>query len=283
LNKEVKKLVRTIEYIPGVEIRNGGKSHLHVYKEGKFVTTIASTPSDRRWRENTMASLRQAGITPATKPGGPAKLPEDILPVTKLRERVNAMPVRARFARFIHEEMPKLQPQLRTYKTFDSASASLDTFAHGKSGLSSWTHLLLDQAIREWDKLQHKQENGKQSEAAIVTPAIEEAAAGWEDRKLVESPITDEEIDEAIAIDKKREGEATDEPKEGVEVPPDGTEVELPELAGLSLTELGRDHEELTGRASKLAESVRSLQAQLDELLARREAISAEILNRISA
>jgi hypothetical protein len=270
MNKEVKQLVRSIEHIEGIELRNGG-SHFLLYKEGKFVTVIPGTPSDRRWRENTMATLRKAGITPAVHPKGPSKRPKDMLGVTDLRKRVTELPNRAAFARFLVDDMMKLQPELRTYKSFESAQASLHEFVHNANGgLSGWTHMLLDQAMREWEARHLVKEESKEEAQPV---------------------ITDEEIDEAIAMSVAKVSEGTGVEMTPIEVPADGTEHELPVeeepptvpgLSAMPMTELARDHEELTGRIAKLAESVKTLTAQLDELVEKRQSVSNEILSRLS-
>src|SRR5690349_18649652 len=72
MDKEVRKLVQSIQHIPGVEIEGTGNSHLIVKYNDRFVTTLPSTPSDSRWRDNTVATLRRHGITPGTKPRGKA-------------------------------------------------------------------------------------------------------------------------------------------------------------------------------------------------------------------
>lgn len=285
MNKDVKQLVRSIEHIEGVELRNTQNGHLAVYKNDKFITTIAMTPSDHHWRENTMAPLRRAGITPSVHPKGPSRQMQNLLAVKEIKRRVKALPNRAEFARFLVLDMPKLQPELRTYKNVDSAASSLHemTKATSSAGLRGWTHLLLDQAVREW-------------EARLLAETASELSQNGQDANateaelVVESPITDEEIDEAIASDMARIAEGDGIEKTGIEAPADGTEVELPaeepepvsKLATMSMVDLARDHEELTGRIDKLAEYVRSRKAQLEEMVTRREALSTEILSRLS-
>jgi hypothetical protein len=251
VNKDVKQLVRSIEHIEGVEVRNTGSGHLAIYRQGQFLVTLASTPGDRRWRENAMATLRQAGITPANGPLGPPKRPVDIMTVAQLRQRVKELSNRSAFARFLIEDMPRLQPALRTYKTHDSASASLNDLVHKTNGgLSSWTHLLLDTAMREWD----------------ARPVIVESGNGV--------TITEaKEISEAElgAVAEKEEKEQT----EPVTEPP------VNRLATVGMVELARDHDDLTGRINEMAERLKTLTAQLDELVSRRQAVSDEILTRL--
>lgn len=253
MNKDVKQLVRNIEHIDGVELRNTGSGHLAVYLNEKYVVTIASTPGDRRWRENTMALLRQAGITPANQPAGPPKRPVDIMSVSELRKRVAALPNKAAFARFLFEDMPKLQPGLRTYKTFDSASASLhDLVKRTNGGLSSWTHLLIDTGFREWDNRPADTTNGN-------------------------GGISETELDTMFKEAKEETArlEAEAEPVEPEPVPV------INPLAGKGMAELAGQHEDLTTRIDEMADRVKSLTEQLDDLVARRQTISDEILTRL--
>lgn len=257
MNKDVKQLVRSIEHIEGVEVRYTGSGHQAVYLNDKFVVTISSTPSDRRWRENTTALLRQAGITPANQPAGPAKPPVEIASVAELRKRIAAMPNKAVFARFLTEEMPKLQPGLRTYKTFDSASASIHDFVkRTNGGLSAWSHLLIDTAMREWDALVPTNGSEPIGEAELdkmITEAKEEDSFANAEKALTEKEM----------FEKAKQVQAQ------------------AKLASAGMVELARDHDDLTSRIDEMADRVHTLQEQLDEMLARRQAISDEILTRL--
>lgn len=160
MNSEVRKFVRTFDHIDGVEVRAGGK-HLSVYLNGNFVTSISRTPSDPRWRDNAAADLRRAGITPATRPMKPPQEIKELMPVDEIRARIAALENLNEFARFVTDDIPTIFPKLRTFKNFHSAAATLSGFRTRKTqGLSEWSHLLLDQAIRTWDSMQGRG-NGK--------------------------------------------------------------------------------------------------------------------------
>jgi len=268
MNKDVKQLVRSIDHIEGLEVRTSGAGHLAVYRNDKYVLTLPATPSDPRWRANALASLRQAGITPATQPAGPARRPVDLLTVGQLRQRIKALPSRAAFARFLTEEMPKLQPGLRTYKTSASAESSFsELLRKTNAGLAEWTHLLLDTGLREWDARQEA-----------------EAQSNGQDVVSEKEVPSEAELDKMIAEAKQEEEQQKEEP---AEVP---LEVSMEEarrtqlqgkLAEATMVELGRDHDDLTARINEMADRVRTLTGQLDELLDRRQAISDEILTRL--
>ena len=61
MHKEVKELLRGIEHIEGVELRDSGKGHIVVSQNGKFVASISRTPSDTRWRAFSPTSASPAG------------------------------------------------------------------------------------------------------------------------------------------------------------------------------------------------------------------------------
>jgi uncharacterized protein YdcH (DUF465 family) len=258
VNKDVKQLIRSIEHIEGVELRQTNSGHLAVYFRNKFITIIGTTPSDHRWRENTMTALRRAGITPANRPQGPTKEMQELLSIDTLKERVKALPNRAAFARFLVDEMPKLQPELRTYKNIASAESSLHEMKKESYGLRGWTHLLLDAAMREWDvrMLAVSAKNG----GAKADEVLDEVVAAAE-------VVAEVELGPAVV-------ELSEEPEPVEQV--------QPELAGVAFADLARQHEELSERIDKMAEHVRTRQAQLAELVASRDAVSEEILARLS-
>jgi hypothetical protein len=57
---EVKSIIKALRK-QGFEVTAGTK-HWIVTKDGVRVTTIASTPSDHRWRANTIAAARRHGF-----------------------------------------------------------------------------------------------------------------------------------------------------------------------------------------------------------------------------
>ncbi len=62
MNEDVRRLVRDLRKIPGVTVQRAGSGHWTVRKEGRLVTSIASTPSDRRAWANMQADLQRGGI-----------------------------------------------------------------------------------------------------------------------------------------------------------------------------------------------------------------------------
>jgi len=260
VDKEVRKLLDEIQQVPGIRIKQGSK-HVRVFLNDLPVTTLPQSPSDYRWRANAVAELRRAGIL--TRPQKESKVSDvDLIPVPELRELVRGLPNRAEFARFIVYDLGATHPDLRTYMNYDSAAASLNQLVHGGDrGLRHWAHLLLDRAIRQWQEEQAATNGG--------------------------SPIiTDTELDEAISIDRAIDQavvDVVDEVMVEIASPPMGAE-ELPtEIGELSMVELARDHEELTGRINKLSESIRSLTDQYEALAARREQVGTAILSRLAS
>lgn len=62
MNKEVTKLIRQIEKIPGWRIEEGTKGYMaYPPDKTKAPVSIHKTPSDSRWKKNTIAALRRAG------------------------------------------------------------------------------------------------------------------------------------------------------------------------------------------------------------------------------
>ncbi len=156
MDKEVRKLVQSIQHIPGVDISgNGGSNHLIVKYNDKFVTTLPSTPSDSRWRDNTVATLRRHGITPGTKPRGKEPKVRELMPLEEIRLRLNKIRetpgATAAFARYLVEEVAP-NANLHNYASARSAEASLKQIRNGGSP-APWTHALIDQGLRWKDKL----------------------------------------------------------------------------------------------------------------------------------
>lgn len=169
MDKEVRKLVQSIQDIPGVEISgNGGKNHLIFKYRDKFVTTLPSTPSDSRWRDNTVATLRRHCITPGTKPRGNGPQVRELMPLEEVRRRLVAMLAErgatSGFARYLVEEVAP-NANLRSYASVESASASLKQIREGGEA-ADWTHALIDQGLRWQDKLRSAAGNGGESLAA---------------------------------------------------------------------------------------------------------------------
>lgn len=62
VNKEVAELIRQIRSWPGWRIEERRKGYLVFPPDPEArAISIHKTPSDRRWRKNTVASLRRAG------------------------------------------------------------------------------------------------------------------------------------------------------------------------------------------------------------------------------
>ncbi|NDK90787.1 hypothetical protein GYA93_14520 [Gordonia desulfuricans] len=63
MDKDTKRLLKDLQQ-QGFEIRTTAKSHIMVYRDGRRVTTLSGTPSDRRASLNAMAALKRAGYVP---------------------------------------------------------------------------------------------------------------------------------------------------------------------------------------------------------------------------
>jgi predicted RNA binding protein YcfA (HicA-like mRNA interferase family) len=62
MNKDVKAFVKRLERA-GLTVERSGGGHYRVRNaEGKTVASLPFSPSTNRWRENTIAQLRQRGI-----------------------------------------------------------------------------------------------------------------------------------------------------------------------------------------------------------------------------
>ena len=58
-SKEVKEYMKHLE-AQGFECVPTKRNHIKVYLDGKVVTILPSTPSDRRWRKNAERDIRTA-------------------------------------------------------------------------------------------------------------------------------------------------------------------------------------------------------------------------------
>lgn len=62
MNKDVKAFVRRLEHA-GLSVERSGGGHYRVRSaDGATVAFLPFSPSTNRWRENTVAQLRQRGI-----------------------------------------------------------------------------------------------------------------------------------------------------------------------------------------------------------------------------
>ena len=67
MNKEVKVIIRALE-AQGFEVWIPKNQHPTVYRDGRRISTLPSTPSDRRSLLNSLAPLKRAGfILPGQK------------------------------------------------------------------------------------------------------------------------------------------------------------------------------------------------------------------------
>lgn len=62
MNKDVKAFVRRLERSGLVVERSGGGHYRVSAPDGKTIAFVPFSPSTNRWRENTIAQLRQRGI-----------------------------------------------------------------------------------------------------------------------------------------------------------------------------------------------------------------------------
>jgi len=154
MNKDVRILVSSLVDMAGVTVEPGGSGHLKVYRNGQFVTSMSSTPSDPRWRDNVLADLRRSGITPGVntkprKPYRPIPVPDLAAHFTGLRKRRQV----AAFARFA-QQLGEVRG-LRIYSTADSAEGAIHAIGQGKTkNPAPWTVRLLSIAWREWARSQ---------------------------------------------------------------------------------------------------------------------------------
>ncbi|THA33738.1 hypothetical protein [Streptomyces sp. A1547] len=61
VHKDILKLIKELKR-QGFEVNTTSENHPRVSLNGKFVTTLASTPSDRRGWKNAIAVLRRHGF-----------------------------------------------------------------------------------------------------------------------------------------------------------------------------------------------------------------------------
>lgn len=61
MNKEVAELLRQIRSWPGWRVKETKKGWLVLPPDSEAVIVLHKTPSDGRWRANTIAQLRRAG------------------------------------------------------------------------------------------------------------------------------------------------------------------------------------------------------------------------------
>lgn len=61
MDKDLRKILKEAER-QGFEIRTTSDGHPMVYRNGKFITKSAMTPSDQRGQKNLIAALRRAGF-----------------------------------------------------------------------------------------------------------------------------------------------------------------------------------------------------------------------------
>jgi hypothetical protein len=179
-----------------------GSGHYAVYKDDRFVTRFASTPSDHRWRENTMADLRRVGITPSNRPQKPAAEPKSLMSLDEITGRIKSYGIpRAQFARFITDDLATLQPRLRNFGSLASAEQTLYRLAKNPgSNVEAWVHEILDAAVRAYDSM--KVRKGIAEGLAAEAGHAKIAAEVMEETK---GPITPQSLD---ADKEKREREA---------------------------------------------------------------------------
>lgn len=61
MNKEVSEFIHLLRKIPGVSVKTRGR-HPKIYLDGALVSTLPTSPSDHRWKLNSISELRQKGI-----------------------------------------------------------------------------------------------------------------------------------------------------------------------------------------------------------------------------
>lgn len=61
MDKDLRKILKEAEQ-QGFEIRHTSDGHPMVYRNGQFVSKVATTPSDRRGQQNLIAALRRYGF-----------------------------------------------------------------------------------------------------------------------------------------------------------------------------------------------------------------------------
>lgn len=183
MNKEVRSLITSLQNIEGVEVaQSAGGGHFLVMKEGSFVATLPASPSDRRWRQNTLAQLRKVGITPGVRPQKKRRPPQTMRPMDA---RAELVPIRekrqvSQFARFM-QQLAEIRG-LRPFGSVESAEQSVRRVIDGH-GLRDWGWVLLSAALVEW----RRRPDGFDSHEAVAPVAevttpdvVEEEAAETE-------------------------------------------------------------------------------------------------------
>lgn len=180
MDKDVKKFADSLVSLPGVSLEHGGK-HLRVLLDGQLVSTIPTTPSDHRWRANTVAQLRAKGLTPPstdrkarkrTNAGAEAPVPwlrpEQVEGVrAELRHLVERRQIAA-FARFLTESRQAAgRPPL--FKDAASAAAALRASARG-GGIREAVALGVREALPHFREWQAQQEKARETERRKVAP-----------------------------------------------------------------------------------------------------------------
>ncbi|MEU9083369.1 hypothetical protein [Streptomyces sp. NPDC048357] len=61
MHKDIKKLIKELVR-QGFNVGTTAKNHPRVTLNGRFIVTLASTPSDKRGWQNAIAELRRAGF-----------------------------------------------------------------------------------------------------------------------------------------------------------------------------------------------------------------------------
>lgn len=70
-NKDVEAFVRTLRHAGLVVERSGGGHYKVMTPEGGTLAFLPFSPSTNRWRENTIAQLRKAGVVIEDDPHRP--------------------------------------------------------------------------------------------------------------------------------------------------------------------------------------------------------------------
>lgn len=153
MDKEVRKFMQSLGNIPGVRFEEGTK-HVKVLLDDRLVTTLPRTPSDHRWKANSLSVLRKAGITPSTKANAqvtvtPAMTMEDLR--ARLNELRSANALTA-FVRFALREVAPMLGMEPPYLSERSATSSLYQFADGSTKtVKDEAFLLLTESLRMWN------------------------------------------------------------------------------------------------------------------------------------
>ncbi len=159
MDKDVRKLITALERIDDVEVGIGGSGHYLVTKSGVFVTSLSATPSDPRWKDNALATLRRAGITPGVttqKQSRPHKLMSldematKLVPIRKARKT-------AEFSRFM-QQLAEVRG-LRAFASVDSATMAVASIANRKiTQPTDWVMKLVSAGLEEWSRWQKQAE-----------------------------------------------------------------------------------------------------------------------------